>query len=225
MLCARTQFADSVWMFFSWRRRLAQVALLACFAAIAGIAGRAGREDDILKLVPEQALGFVVINQPSAADAKLQQLGQQMNLPIPSLLAKLQGSDGIRKGLDKKRPIALLVLPPKDGTSLSSVIALLPVTDYAKFLEQFKPEDAEGGVSKIQIWGSPSLVRNIGSYAAISTPNIPRGPGERREAGRRGTCRTGPLAEVVGEERRGRGRACAGNPLALGQGATRGRRH
>ncbi len=54
-------------------------------------------EDEILKLVPEQALGLVLVNRPAAADAKLQQLGQQMKLPIPSLLAKLQGPEGIRR--------------------------------------------------------------------------------------------------------------------------------
>jgi hypothetical protein len=141
--------------------------LLACFIAMAGIAGHVRAEEDILKLVPEQALGFVLVNRPSATDAKLQQLGQQIKLPIPSLLAKLEGPDGIRKGLDKNRPIALLALPPKDDKSLPTMIALIPVSDYAKFLQQFKSEDAEAGVTRIEVWGGPKLVRSIGGYAAI----------------------------------------------------------
>ena len=124
MLRARTPFADSVRRLFCLRCRFPQVVLLAGLAAMAGMAGQARAEDDILKLVPEQALGFVVVNRPAAADAKLQQLGQQMKLPIPSLLAKLQGPNGIRKGLDKNRPIALLVLPPKNDQGLPVMIAL-----------------------------------------------------------------------------------------------------
>lgn len=168
MLPTRPQFADFARYTVCQRCRFPRVALLASFALMAGIAAHACAEDDILKLVPEQALGFAIIHQAAAADAKLQQLGQQMNLPIPSLLAKLQGPGGIRKGLDKNRPIALLLLPPKDDKSPPAVIALVPVSDYAKFLEQFKSEDTEAGVSKIEIWGSPCIVRGIGGYAAIT---------------------------------------------------------
>ncbi len=45
---------------------------------------------------------------------------------------------------------------------------MFPVSDYAKFLEQFKSEDTEAGVTKIQFWGSPSVVRSVGGYAAIT---------------------------------------------------------
>lgn len=173
MLRARNRFADSVRRLYGLRRRFPQVALFACLAAMAGIAGYGRAEDEILKLVPEQALGFVVVSRPAAADAKLQQLGREMKLPIPSLLAKLEGPGGIRAGLDKKRPIALLVLPPKDK-GIPAAIVLVPVSDYAKFLEQFKSDDTEAGVTKIELWGSASLVRKVGSYAAISGPPVSR---------------------------------------------------
>jgi hypothetical protein len=125
-------------------------------------------EDEILKLVPEQALGFAIVNRPADADAKLQQLGRQMKLPIPSLLAKLQGPKGIREGLDKNRPVAVLAMGPGEGKIIPIMIVLVPVSDYAKFLEQFKPEDTEDGVTKIDLWGSPSAVRHVGGYAAIA---------------------------------------------------------
>ena len=44
------------------------------------------------------------------------------------------------------------------------------MSDYAKFLEQFKSEGTEAGVTKIQIGGAPTLVRGIGGYAAITAP-------------------------------------------------------
>ena len=165
---ARTPFADSVRHPFCLRCRFPQVALLACFAAMAGIAGHVRAEDDILKLVPEQALGFVVLNRPAAADAKLQELGQQLKLPIPSLFTMLEGPGGIRKGLDKNRPVAVLALPSKDDKSPPTMIGLIPVSDYASFLEQFKSEDTVAGVTKIQVSGVPTAVRNVGRYAAIT---------------------------------------------------------
>jgi len=123
--------------------------------------------DDILKLVPDSALGFVVLNGPGAVDAKLQQLGREMQLPIPSLLARLSKKGGIRDGLDEKGTAALVVLPPSGGPWPTPIL-LVPVTDYGKFLTQFKPEDASAAVAKIELWGAQVCVRKVGSYAAIT---------------------------------------------------------
>ena len=162
-------FADSVRRLYGLRRHLARFALMTCIAIFAGAAGQVRADDDVLKLVPDKALGFAVVNRPESADSKLQALGQQLKLPIPSALAKLEGPGGIQEGFDKKRPIAVLVLPPKEGMPIPTVILLLPVTDYAKFLEQFKPNETEAGVSKIALFGSPSLARSVGSYAALTS--------------------------------------------------------
>lgn len=168
MLPGRTQFADSVRRLFSLRCRFPHIVLLASFVLAAGVAGRARAEEEILKLVPEQALGFVFVNRPDRADDKLQKLGEQMKLPIPSLLARLQGPDGIPEGLDKTRPMAMLVLPPKDDKSLPPMIALLPVSSYATFLKQFKSAETKEGVTEIQIWSVPMVVRKVGNYAALT---------------------------------------------------------
>ncbi len=88
------------------------------------------------------------------------------------MLAKLEGPGGIQAGLDKKRPIAVLLLPPNEGMPIPTVILLVPVTDYAKFLEQFKPAETDAGVSKIELLGKPSLTRSVGSYAAITGPEF-----------------------------------------------------
>ena len=142
--------------------------LLACCIATAGIVGQARAEDEILKLVPEQALGFAVINRPGDTDTKLQELGRQLKQPIPSLLAKLGPDGAALKGFDKTRPIGLLALPAKDENGMPTMIGLIPVSDYAKFLEQFKPEDAKAGVSEINVQGLPTVVRKVGDYAAIT---------------------------------------------------------
>ena len=225
---AIVQFAESVRL-YRLRRPFAKALLLTCIAALAGAAGQVRADDDVLKLVPDMALGFAIVNRPEAADAKLQALGQQMKLPIPSALAKLGGPGGIgpggiQEGLDKKRPIAVLVLPPKEGMPIPTVILLVPVTDYAKFVGQFKPGETEAGVSKIALFGSPALTRSIGSYAALTSEEVPR-CAERPQAGRRGFRGLGPVAEVAGEERRGRRRLGAGNPHGLGEAAARHRHH
>ena len=181
-------------------------------------------EDEILKLVPEQALGFVVVNRPAEADAKLQQLGRQMKLPIPSLLAKLRGPGGIHEGLDQNRPMAMLAMPPKDDKSFPTMIALIPVSDYAKFLEQFKSEGTEGGVTKVQVWrrpvGGPRHRRLRSDYRLVLT----RGPGKDVKLADEVPAALAPWRTWLVGQGRGPGHAGAGNPLALGQGAAGDRR-
>ncbi len=77
------------------------IAWLVCLAALAGAAVQARAEDEVLKLVPEKALGFAIVNHPESADAKMQELGQQTEFRsrYPSLLAMLEGPGGIRQGL------------------------------------------------------------------------------------------------------------------------------
>jgi hypothetical protein len=148
-------------------RRLA-LAMLPLVCSLFLTTAQALAADDILKLVPDSALGFVVLNGPGAADAKLQQLGREMQLPIPSLLARLSKKGGIRDGLDEKGTVALLVLPPAGAGPWPTPILLVPVTDYGKFLAQFKPEDAAAAVTKIELWGAQVCVRKIGFYAALT---------------------------------------------------------
>lgn len=123
--------------------------------------------EDILKLVPDSALGFVVVNGPAAVDAKLQALGRQMQLPIPSLLTRLKAGIGIEKGLDEKGTAALLVLPPKGSVPWPTPILLLPVADFGKFPASFQ-SDLKEGAAKIKLWGTEVVARKIGGYLALT---------------------------------------------------------
>jgi len=139
---------------------------LVCFAGLA--AATAGAAEDILKRVPDSALGVVVLNRVADIDAKLQQLGREMQLPIPSLLAKLKSQGGLGEGLDEKGSAALIVLAPAGGAPWPTPVLLVPVTDYGKFLAPFKPEDAAEEVAKIKIGRAQLWVRKVGRYAALT---------------------------------------------------------
>jgi hypothetical protein len=141
---------------------LPAVCLLLLAASVATAA------EDLLKLVPDSALGFVVLNRPAAVDAKLQALGRHMQLPVPGLWAMLKQQSGIQAGCDENGSIALLVLPPEGDSAWPTPILLVPVTDYAKFVGQLQAEDASQPVTKIMVFQREFLVRSIGGYAAIA---------------------------------------------------------
>ncbi|MHB8955585.1 MAG: hypothetical protein ACYC4U_21625 [Pirellulaceae bacterium] len=149
-----------------FRRVAVTASALTFLVLLCAMAAKAS--DDILKFVPNSALGLIVVDCPSDADGKLQELGRQMQLPIPSLLARLKQTGGIHDGLDEKRTAALVVLPPAGDSPWPTLVLLVPVTDYSQFLAQLKPDDTVAGVTKIDVQGVPMWIREIGGYAALT---------------------------------------------------------
>ena len=126
--------------------------------------------EDILSVVPEGALGFAVVNRPADTDAKIQALGQQMQLPVPPLLATFKAKTGVQKGLDEKGSSAIVVMPGKDADSVPIVLWFAAVTDFREFLEQLKPDDPRARIVKVQMMDAPFLVGNKGGYAILVEP-------------------------------------------------------
>lgn len=149
-------------------RRFAMIApLMACALFLAVPFARAA--EDILKLVPESAAGFVVVNKPADLDARLQALARAIQLPPLSPLALLKQQCKIQEGLDEHGTIGLIVLPPENGGMLPAPILLIPVTDYNKFCKPFELGKAnEEGVAEVEIFNVQLCTRSIGGYAALA---------------------------------------------------------
>jgi hypothetical protein len=140
------------------------------WVCLALLAAPARAAENVLKLVPDSALGFVLVNRAADLDGKLQDLCRQMQIPPPSLLARIKVAGGIGEGLDEKGTVALLLLPAEEGP-IPVPIILVPVTDYGKFIAQFNPGEAEAGLTKIEFAnGEKAWARSIGGYAALTGP-------------------------------------------------------
>ncbi|MCR4412365.1 MAG: hypothetical protein NUV77_08075 [Thermoguttaceae bacterium] len=142
------------------------VSLAVCLALCLATCARGA--ENILKLVPDSALGFALVQRPADADAKLQRLAEQLGLPAQSVLARLKDRAGVGEGLDGQGTLGLVVLPPKGSEVRPVAVLLVPVTDYEKFLEPLKPEDAGGGIHKIALGRGEFVARHLGGYAALA---------------------------------------------------------
>ena len=149
-------------------RRFAVAAfLIACVLCLSSSLALAA--EDVLKLVPDAASGFLLINQPGATDAKLQGLAREMAIPLPPPLMMLKMQSGIKEGMDEKGTIAVVVLPPDTEGALPTPIVLIPVTDFAKFIQPFEPQQgADDAAIQVTIMRTQFWARSIGGYAAIT---------------------------------------------------------
>lgn len=135
--------------------------------ALLVLPARAEPVEEMLKLVPDSALGLVAVNRPAEVDVKLQEIAKQLQMPAPSPLTLLKAVAGIREGLDEKGTVALLLLP-QAGSAGPAPVVLAPVSDYDKFIAPLAPADAKAAVTLIRIGGKPVLARRIGGFVAMS---------------------------------------------------------
>jgi len=141
------------------RRRLFPILLLICLAMAAPAPARAA--EDLLDLIPGDALGFLVVNRLAETDAKIQQTAQQMGLPPISPLTMFKTRDGIKGGVDEKRSAALVAMPAEDPGSKPAVLFVLPVSDFQKLIEPFEPDDPTAAIVQVQGREGPALVAEL----------------------------------------------------------------
>ena len=149
------------------RRKL----LLIAFAAILVVPSLAPvtAADDVLSIVPEDALGFAVINGLADVDKKFQDIGKAIGVPaMPPMLDTAKLMTGLSKGLDEKGSGVVVFLAPEDTDIEPVVVMAAPVTDYKKFLAELNAEDAEADISKVTLVNAPFVVANKGGFALIA---------------------------------------------------------
>ncbi len=151
-------------MFFSSRPLASGLSFCLALCALPALAA-----DNVLSVIPENSLGFVVIQRIGEADQKVAEVAKLMELPVPSVLelAKLQAN--AKEGVDAMGSLALFALASEDPGGVPVPVTLVPTTDYQSFLKQFEPEDAGDGIHKVRIAGLPLVVGTKGGYAVLTT--------------------------------------------------------
>jgi len=150
------------------------------------VASVAQAQQSILELIPEEALGFGVLNRLSQTDGKMANLVKVTGVPIsgsPLETAKLFGK--VEKGLDEKGSVALVAMPGNDSAPEPKPVILVPVTDYEAFIGNFEPEkvteavsriemsresepeESEEGTSEVRTTKASALVAKKGNYAVL----------------------------------------------------------
>lgn len=127
----------------------------------------------LMKAIPDNALGFVLVNNISQADAAISRLGTAMQMPMPGVLTILKMQLGIQQGLDEDGSAGIALLP-SDSAKKSrfgfAPIVFVPVSDYKSFVRQFQPDDASSEIASVTIAGKPMIVGHKGSFAVFAKP-------------------------------------------------------
>lgn len=145
-------------------RLLFAMSILACSTAVAA-PDRQSKQTDILSLMPDNTLAFVVVNDPALLLTKTEALAKQLELPMPDPLALLQKQLPAVEHVDKSRPVAVVVHP--DGMPLGGLY-LVPVTDFEAFVKACGAEDPSGELVKVEFAGDEMVAASYRRYALIT---------------------------------------------------------
>jgi hypothetical protein len=143
-----------------WMKRLCLVVSAA--AIFAAAPANAGPTQDIVKHVPKDAWGYVVVRSIGTLDKNIAQL-QNLGLPIPpgvQLGGMLQGPPlNLGDNIDLEQPLCIVMLDAnKFGTAENSPMdpwraaaAIIPSKNPKALVDQLAVGDADGGVRKIKV--------------------------------------------------------------------------
>ncbi|MHB8970216.1 MAG: hypothetical protein ACYC3X_10835 [Pirellulaceae bacterium] len=150
------------------RHRLVLAVVAFCGVSLLHLTARAA--EDVLTIVPDDALAVVVVNRVGETQQKIETLGQQLQIPAVELLRQAQFSVQSQPHVDPQGAVAIAVFPNPAGERPLTVW-FVPTSDYQAFVNQFQPEDAAAKITTITVGTSKFLVAPKGSYAVL-TPSL-----------------------------------------------------
>ncbi len=130
----------------------------------------AGKLAATYQAIPGDPLGFALIRDLSAIDAKLAAVVKHLQMPIPSALETLQAQTGISEGFDKNGTAIIALYAGKEGESPLPII-MIPVADFAKFAQNFGDSKEEDGIREVSPAGTESLLAKHGAFAVFGPPS------------------------------------------------------
>ena len=126
--------------------------------------------ESILDHLPDDAIGFVLIRNLAATNAKIEgvtRIFQEVSpMPIPAPLPVLKAATGLGEGLNEQGDALLALLPGDEGGATPRPLLLVAVSDYAAFAASVNG-DATGEVCRVTIAGEEILVAKRGSHAVL----------------------------------------------------------
>lgn len=146
--------------------------------ALALMLGSAVRaEAQVLEQVPGDAIVVFKVKNLGGLNAKLAKWAKGLGLDVenPELadpLGALMAEAKMEKGIDRAGDLAIAYVDPAsvgETEDEKSILLLVPTSDYAEFLKNFKSTAPDGGVTKATPQeGEDVYVANWGKFAAMS---------------------------------------------------------
>jgi hypothetical protein len=123
-------------------------------------------DGNVLGQVPRDALGIVVVRNLSQVDAKVGKVLGAVGSRLPGPLALLKSIAGLDAGLDLRRELLVVLLPPQNNSRQFHLAVWLPVRDYDALVHSL---DGDPGrrIAAVTLAGEDLLMVRQGNWAVV----------------------------------------------------------
>jgi hypothetical protein len=125
----------------------------------------AAEKTDVLSMMPDNSLAFVVVNDPALLLKKAATLAKRLEVPMPEPMALLKEQLPAAAHIDLTRPAAVAIHP--HGDPVGGVV-LVPVTDFEAFVKACGAKDANADLVEIELAGDQLVAASYNGYAVLS---------------------------------------------------------
>ena len=147
------------------RQRLMCAALAFCVCVSGSVAAVAA---DVSRVIPDNALGFAVVNRVGDTQGKIAKLADSLQLPEKIKAATTRMNVAALKGVDKDGSFAVAAIVDSETPGAPVAVWFVPTTDYQAAIGQLQPEDAEAKIAKVTMGNNPCVVGKKGAYAVLT---------------------------------------------------------
>lgn len=124
----------------------------------------------MLQQVPNDALGFLIVRNLAATDAKARNLFDALQIRLPGPMTMLRATAGIQAGLDRQQDMLVAMLPPENDSRQFHLAVWLPVSDYDALIRSLDG-DPERRVAAVTVAGEDLLAVRHGPWAVVMDPD------------------------------------------------------
>ena len=128
------------------------------------------RAAEVLRNVPANALGFVIVRNLERVDADVERLIRNVQFAFPPPLVFLKATAGIGEGLRRDGDFLLAVLPGEKPNQRPDFAVWLPVSNYDQFLSTLEGAGSVR-ITAVTLAGEDLLVAKHGDWALIMDPD------------------------------------------------------
>jgi len=123
---------------------------------------------DVTKVIPDNALGFVVVNRIGETQGKIAKLADSLQLPKPAKAAIASVNIAVQQGLDKEGNLAIAAIVDSETPRAPVAVWFVPTTDYKATIKRLQAEDADAKIAKVTIGNKTCVVGKKGAYAVLA---------------------------------------------------------
>jgi hypothetical protein len=124
--------------------------------------------EDVLTVVPKDALGFVVATDIGPTHGKALELAKTLQLPARITKAMEKQLNRPLQGVDEHGSVAIAAIVDRQTPGAPVAVAFVPVTDYLALIKQLGADDAEAEIAEVVVANNESLIAKKGGYAVLT---------------------------------------------------------